>query len=59
MVSAAPEISIAKHRLRPPCHCRDCIIETDQADHRRAEIQAIIDRLDRSEQMIGQESLHE
>lgn len=34
------------HSQVPPCNCRDCLRATAQADQRRAEIDAILSRLD-------------
>jgi hypothetical protein len=34
------------HRNTPPCYCPDCQLQTAAANQRRAEIQAILCRLD-------------
>lgn len=39
------------HIHRPPCNCAECRQATTQADQRRAEIAAILRRLDEAEQM--------
>ena len=43
------------HRNSPPCHCPACLRATAQADQRRAEIDAILRRLDDAERMVAAE----
>jgi hypothetical protein len=40
------------HSTQPPCHCDQCIAATQQSDRRRAEIEAILRRLDEAEQLV-------
>jgi hypothetical protein len=39
------------HRKRPPCSCDSCLRATAQADQRKAEIEAILARLEAAERL--------
>ena len=47
------EAKKANHSSEPPCHCTACARATAQADQRRAEIDAILRRLDALEMAIA------
>lgn len=42
----------SSHSLKPPCYCDDCLRATAKSDQRRAEIQAILERLDALERAV-------
>ena len=44
--ASIPSSSRVGHREEPPCYCSGCLTATAQADQRRAEIDAILERLD-------------
>jgi len=41
-----------KHSTKPPCPCAACLRATMQADQRRAELDAILTRLEQAERLV-------
>ena len=46
-----PRTDAQVHNSEPPCYCTSCIRATAQADQRRAELDAILRRLDEAERL--------
>lgn len=46
MATMPETVNSEKHATVPPCTCPDCLFATRAADRRRAEIEAILSRLD-------------